>query len=121
VFLIRVTSLPQLILIGIYERYLAAGRKLRQTSKDAAQSLFNSLPRHIKNMPLVEALVGSSSNDLFDAIFDVEFDDNDYELFGDSDADMDLPALRSLYSRESLKPNIATSPLAKKTVMERAL
>ena len=57
-------------------------------------------------MPLVEALVGSASNDLFDAIFDVEIDDDDYELFGDSDADMDLPALRSLHSQESLKPNV---------------
>jgi len=106
VFLIRVTSLPQLIIIGIYERHLATGRKFRETGKEAAQSLFNSLPRQIKSMPLVEALVGSSSNDLFDAIFEVEIDDDDYELFGDSDADMDLPALRSLHSKENLKSNI---------------
>lgn len=106
VFLIRVTSLPQLIVIGIYERYLATGRKFRETGKEAVQTLFNSLPRHIKSMPLVEALVGSSSNDLFDAIFDVEVDDDDYELFGDSDADMDMPALRSLHSKENLKSNI---------------
>jgi hypothetical protein len=104
VFLIRVTSLPQLIIIGIYERHFTAGRRFRVTSKEAAQSLFNSLPRHIKNMPLVEALVGSASNDLFDAIFDVEIDDNDYGLFGDSDADMDVAALRSYHSRESPKP-----------------
>lgn len=104
VFLIRLTSLPQLIIIGVYERHFAAGKKLRETSKDAAQSLFNSLPRHIKNMPLVEALVGSASNDLLDAIFDVELDDNDYEIFDDSDVDMDAPALRSRHSRENMLP-----------------
>jgi hypothetical protein len=104
VFLIKATSLPQLVVIGVYERHLAAGRKLRETSKDAAQSLFNSLPRQIKNMPLIEALVGSASNDLFSAIFDVEINESDYELF--SDSDMDEPALRSLHSRESLKHNI---------------
>jgi len=55
-------------------------------------------------MPLVEALVGSASTDLFDAIFDVEIDDNDYELFDDRDSDigMDTPALRSRHSRENV-------------------
>ena len=101
VFLIKITSLPQLVVIGTYERYLASGRKLRETSKDAAQSLFNSLPRHIKNMPLIEALVGSASNDLFDAIFDVEVNDDDYQLFDESD--LDFPALRSLNSRENVR------------------
>ncbi|KAJ3516556.1 hypothetical protein NLJ89_g1051 [Agrocybe chaxingu] len=102
VFLIRITSLPQLIIIGMYERYLASGQSFRETGVDAAQSLFNSLPRHIKNMPLVEALVGSSSNDLFDAIFDVEVDDSDFDIF-DSDAEADVPALRSLHSRENMQ------------------
>ncbi|CAA7265534.1 unnamed protein product [Cyclocybe aegerita] len=102
VFLIRVTSLPQLIIIGMYERYLASGQSFRETGVDAAQSLFNSLPRHIKNMPLVEALVGSSSNDLFDAIFDVEVNDGDFDIF-DSDAEADVPALRSLHSRENMR------------------
>ena len=101
VFLIKITSLPQLVVIGTYERYLASGRKLRETSKDAAQSLFNSLPRHIKNMPLIEALVGSVSNDLFDVIFDVEVNDDDYQLFDESD--LDAPALRSLHSRENIR------------------
>lgn len=57
-------------------------------------------------MPLVEALVGSASNDLFEAIFDVQVNENDYDLFDDSDADMDSPALHSLHSRESLEPYV---------------
>ncbi|KAF8199535.1 receptor-activated Ca2+-permeable cation channel [Pholiota molesta] len=108
-FLIKLTSLPHLIIIGLYERYWMSGRKLRESSKDAAQSLFNSLPRHIKNMPLMEALVGSASNDLYDAIFEVEIDDEDYDIFDDSDAEHDSPHLYSQHSHENLR-NGARSP-----------
>lgn len=103
VFLIKVTSLPQLVVISLYERHLTSGSKLRETGKDAAQTLFNSLPRHIKNMPLVEALMGSSSNDLFDAIFDVEVGQDDYELFDESDGEGLGGALRSMNSRENVR------------------
>lgn len=103
VFLIKLTSLPQLIVIGAYERYWASGQKLRVSSKDAAQSLFNSLPRHIKNMPLIEALVGSSATDLYDAIFDVELDEDEYNIFNDSDAEYDAPQLWSMHSRENVR------------------
>lgn len=102
VFLIKVTSLPQLIAITIYERHLASGQKLRQTSRDAAQSFFQSLPRHIKNMPLVEALVGPSNNDLYDAIFDMDVDDDEIDIFAEFDDGNETPILRSLHSRENL-------------------
>jgi hypothetical protein len=84
VFLIKITSLPQLILISLYERRLASSKKPR-ISKDTTQSFFNSLSmaRHIKNMPLMEALTGSPTNDLFEAIFNVELDETDYGLFFD--------------------------------------
>jgi hypothetical protein len=53
-------------------------------------------------MPLVEALVGSSTNDLYDAIFDMElaseFDPFDHE----DDEDRDVPVLRSYHSRENI-------------------
>lgn len=107
VFLIRLTSLPILIVIGIYERHFASGQSLRESGKGAAQSLFNSLPRHIKNMPLVEALVGSSTNDLYEAIFDVEVS-QDMDLFHGSEDD--LPALRSLRSRDTLRPDSSPTP-----------
>ena len=102
VFLIKVTSLPQLVIIALYERHWAAGSSLRESSKDAAQSLFNSLPSHIKHMPLIEALVGSTSNDVFDAIFDVDVDEHDYDIFDDSDDEQNFPHLRSLHSRENM-------------------
>ena len=73
VFLIRLTSLPILVVIRTYECYLADGRFLRETRKDTAHSFLNKLPRRIKTSPFVEALVGSTASDLYDAIFDVEY------------------------------------------------
>ncbi|THU86429.1 hypothetical protein K435DRAFT_829719 [Dendrothele bispora CBS 962.96] len=80
VLLIRLTSFPILVAIAIYERYLASGQRLRESGKGAAHTFFHSLPRHIKHMPIVEALVGSTSADLYGAIFDLEID-HDFELF----------------------------------------
>ncbi|KAJ7158913.1 receptor-activated Ca2+-permeable cation channel [Mycena filopes] len=100
VFLIKLTSFPILIIIGVYERYFAAGQSLRESSKGAAHNLFNSLPRQIKNMPLVEALVGSASSDLHEAIF--EIDATGPALFTDSDDEEDFPRLRSVASRDTI-------------------
>jgi len=69
-----------LVVIAIYERYLASGQRLRESGKGAAHAFFYSLPRHIKHMPLVEALVGSTSADLYEAIFDLDID-HDLDLF----------------------------------------
>ncbi|KAK2463448.1 hypothetical protein APHAL10511_004534 [Amanita phalloides] len=80
VFLIRLTSLPILVILRTYECYLADGRIMRETGRDAAHSLFNKLPRRLKSMPLVEALVGSTASDLYDAIFDANTTE-DPELF----------------------------------------
>ncbi|KAG6879686.1 hypothetical protein C0992_012984 [Termitomyces sp. T32_za158] len=107
VFLIKTTSLPILILIGIYERYFAVGMRFAATGRDAAQSFFNSLPRHIKHMPLVEALVGSSSNDIYDAIFDVEVSSDMDPFEGEED---EMPMLRSFYSRDTLNVVAPNSP-----------
>ncbi|KAG6849727.1 hypothetical protein H0H93_005930 [Arthromyces matolae] len=100
VFLIKLTSLPFLVAIGIYERYFAVGMRFAATGKEAANSFFHSLPRHIKHMPLVEALVGSSTNDIYDAIF--ELDMSELDPFDDHDTDDELPMLRSFHSRENL-------------------
>ncbi len=72
-------------------------------------------------MPLVEALVGSASNDMFDAIFDVEIDDNDYELFDDSDVDMDALALRSRHSRENVNAGSTYTPTKDKSTDKKRL
>ncbi|TDL25527.1 receptor-activated Ca2+-permeable cation channel [Rickenella mellea] len=116
VFLIKLTSFPILIIIGIYERYFAAGQKLRESGKDAANSMYRSLPRNLKNMPLVEALMGASSHDLYDVIFDVELAPGaDISLFGYSEDEHEheeheeeegnhylrRPPLRNITSRES--------------------
>ena len=71
------------------------------------------MARHIKNMPLMEALTGSSTNDLFQAIFDVEFDEADYGLFLDqSDGEADL-TLSPFQSRENFRDSRRLSPAPK--------
>jgi len=61
-------------------------------------------------MPLIEALVGSTSNDVFGAIFDVDVDEHDYDIFDDSDGEQDVPHLRSLHSTENMRGRESRSP-----------
>ncbi|KAJ7104262.1 receptor-activated Ca2+-permeable cation channel [Mycena belliarum] len=100
VLLIKITTLPILVVIGAYERYFADGQSLRESSRDAAHTIFNSLPRQIKNMPLLEALVGSTSSNLYEAIFDVDLGPG-ADLFNESD-DEDFPQLRSVASHDTM-------------------
>ncbi|TFK75139.1 receptor-activated Ca2+-permeable cation channel [Pluteus cervinus] len=95
VFLIRLTSFPILIVITIYERYLAQGQGPRETGKSAAQKF--RLPRRLKSVPLVEALVGSATNDFYHAIFEAQ-GDNDLGLSQEDSEEegkvLDSPTLR---------------------------
>ncbi|KAJ3742240.1 hypothetical protein DFH05DRAFT_1402192 [Lentinula detonsa] len=116
VLLIKLTSFPILLVIGIYERYLAHGRALRESGRGAAHSIFNSLPRQIKNIPIIEALVGSTSADIYEAIFEVEAD-NENGLFTDSE-DENIPALRSFVNESN--PASPTSALARKRLTSLA-
>jgi hypothetical protein len=118
VFLIRLTSFPILILISVYERYWASGQILREHSRGFSQSIFNSLPRHIKNMPIVEALVGSTAADLYEAIFDVELSHDDEALFSDDDDIENFHPLRSYHSRENLANNGRRTPQSKTPRMQ---
>ncbi|KAI5119644.1 hypothetical protein M0805_009005 [Coniferiporia weirii] len=110
VFLIRLTSFPILIVIGLYERYFAPGQELRMSGKETAHHLYNSLPRNLKKMPLVEALVGSNAHTLYDAIFDIELsDEQEHGLFdGFDDFDDERPELRSLTSHENMRKGTRT-------------
>ena len=91
-------SLPTLVAIGLYERGLSAGQPMRE-SREATGSFYNS----IRNMPLLEAIVGTGSNSLYDAIFDVDAMPEE-ELFGDLEED-ERPALRSVASSTRLRGN----------------
>ncbi|PSS03513.1 hypothetical protein PHLCEN_2v3981 [Hermanssonia centrifuga] len=96
-------SFPTLIVIGTYERYLAQGQRLRQSGSDAAHSFYNSFSRRVKYVPFLERLVGTSTTDLYDAIFDVDAS-HGLELFGDSDDEAERTAWRAQISQESLRP-----------------
>ncbi|KAF8529803.1 hypothetical protein JB92DRAFT_2859750 [Gautieria morchelliformis] len=89
VLLIRITSFPILIIISVYERYIASGSIFWRMPVNTAHSFFNSLPR----------LVGSRTTDLHKVIFDVEVPPMD--LFDEAEEE-ETRALRSFRSRESL-------------------
>lgn len=74
---------------------------MRVRGKGAAKSVYNSLPRNFKTMPLVDALMhmGSASHDLLDVVFDVAISP-DRELFAGEDLDNDHAAIRSYASRD---------------------
>jgi len=80
-------SFPVLIAISIYERYLAPGRKFIERSKDRTAALFHRLPRKIKTVPLIEALIGTNGSDLLEAIFDVDVDEAHLEPLFDPGED----------------------------------
>lgn len=82
--------------IGLYERGFSAGR-LARGSREATNTIYNS----IRNMPLLEAIVGTGSEDLYDAIFDVETAPEE-DLFGDLEED-EQPALRSVASSSRMR------------------
>ncbi|KAI0951035.1 hypothetical protein AcW1_008184 [Taiwanofungus camphoratus] len=108
VFLIKLTSFPTLVIIGIYERYLAQGQKWRESRSDAAHHLYTRLTRKMKNIPVLD-LLGSTSTDIYDAIFDVEASNED-DLFEDSDDEASAPALLSFPSHDSLRPPSISYP-----------
>lgn len=105
-------SFPQLIVIAIYERFLARGQKWREASSGRAHDIYASLSRSVKHMPILD-LLSSSSMDIHEAIFDVDIEGaDDLDLFGDSDAELDfptmppafsLPVIRTARSHESLR------------------
>ncbi|KAG8679191.1 hypothetical protein FRC08_017141, partial [Ceratobasidium sp. 394] len=53
----------------MYERFFAPGSKYITTSKGTSSSIFDSLPRHFK---FVENFVGSSKDDVMEAIFEID-------------------------------------------------
>jgi hypothetical protein len=68
-------------------------------SREVTNSIYNS----IRNMPLLDAIVGTSSNDLYDAIFDADTMPEE-DLFVDLEED-ERPALRSVASSTRLFGN----------------
>jgi hypothetical protein len=69
---------------------------MKEFKKHTKHTFYQSLPRHLKNMPLVEYLVGSKSTDLYDVIFEVE-GSRDFNLFHDSEnVDAGVPSLAVL-------------------------
>ncbi|KAH9177399.1 hypothetical protein EDB89DRAFT_2112315 [Lactarius sanguifluus] len=110
VFLIRLTSFPILVTISLYERYLLTHFSIHESAQLMAQSIYNTLPRHVRSLPFFEAFMGTDMHDLYGAIFDVESDltEEDGELF--ADREQDRVGLHSWTSRESGGADTRTPP-----------
>ena len=85
-------------MIGLYERGFSAGQPSRG-NREATSTFYNS----VRNMPLLEAIVGTNSSDLYDAIFDVDAMPEE-DLFSNLEED-ERPALRSVASSTRLRGN----------------
>ncbi|KAI6103885.1 hypothetical protein EDD16DRAFT_1715085 [Pisolithus croceorrhizus] len=77
VFLIRLTSFPILVVIALYERWLVSPEVVKH-------SLYRDVPRHIRNIPVVEYLFGSRAADLYGVIFQAE-DSRDFNIFDEAE------------------------------------
>jgi hypothetical protein len=84
------------VVIGLYERGFSAGQPMGGSLR-VTNSFYNS----IRNMPLLDAIVGTGSDDLYDAIFDVDTMPEE-DLFGDLEED-ERPALRSVASSSMVR------------------
>ncbi|EPT01375.1 hypothetical protein FOMPIDRAFT_133127 [Fomitopsis schrenkii] len=108
VFLIKLTSFPFLIIIGIYERYLAQSQIWRDSTE---QSFYSRLTRNMKKLPLFD-LLGTGSADIYEAIFDVEVS-QEADLFADSDDEQQrthIIAPASETSRHRRRTSLPRSP-----------
>ncbi|KAI0312291.1 hypothetical protein OF83DRAFT_1166026 [Amylostereum chailletii] len=103
VFLIRLTSFPILITIHIYERFMLTHASLWGSTQTTAQTLYHSLPRALKALPLLDSLMRPNSSSVYEALFEVETeladDADDADPFG-SDGEDDHVGLHSWTSRE---------------------
>lgn len=79
--------------------------RFREASEQSARSFYNSLPRQIKNLPVLDALMGSDTADLYEAIFELDLDpEADYALFDEHENPFyERPALRSIASAENVR------------------
>jgi hypothetical protein len=58
--------------IGVYERHFAPGRRFVEKSKDKIAEIYYTLPRQLRSVPLLEALMGNNGANLMEAIFQVD-------------------------------------------------
>lgn len=95
----RLTSFPILLLIHFYERFTIAEHRFPSTT---AHSLYTTIPRRLRSIPFLEAIVGTESTDLYDAIFDLDVEPAS-SLFREP---AQTQRLRSAGSRESMRSSV---------------
>ncbi|KAI5981944.1 hypothetical protein EDD15DRAFT_2329796 [Pisolithus albus] len=105
VFLIRLTSFPVLVVIALYERWLVAPGFVKH-------SLYRDVPRHVRNIPVVEYLFGSRAADLYGVIFQAE-DSRDFNIFdeaGDREESLLSPMVPSTSCQLGSSDHVENTP-----------
>jgi len=94
--------------IGVYERHFAPGRRFVEKSKDKIAEIYHSLPRQLRSVPLLEALMGNNGANLMEAIFQVDLPPDEVgNLFPDETKSLNLS--RRTSDRNLEVPNSPTS------------
>lgn len=105
VFLIRLTSFPVLVVIALYERWLIAPELVKHY-------LYRDVPRHVRNIPVVEYLFGSRAADLYGVIFQAE-DSRDFNIFdeaGDGEESLLSPMVPSTSCQLGSSDHVENTP-----------
>lgn len=87
-------------MIGVYERHFAPGRRFVEKSKDKIAEIYHTLPRQLRSVPLLEALMGNNGANLMEAIFDVDLPPDEIGYLFPEEANS--PALSRRTSRMSV-------------------
>ena len=112
-------------MIGVYERHFAPGRGFVERSKDKIAEIYHTLPRQLRSVPLLEALMGNNGANLMGAIFQVDLSPDDVgNIFPEESRSHDLSRRTSRMSVAGadayLVPQSPTSVTTRKTAKGRS-
>ncbi|KXN87398.1 hypothetical protein AN958_08829 [Leucoagaricus sp. SymC.cos] len=103
VFVIRITNLPILLLVSLYERQAkkAGTTSFYDTLASAAEKVYDTLPRTLKRMSIFEGLAGPGSD--IDTIFEIneQFDSALDTTVSDEHPDIRLNTIPTAHRRSS--------------------
>jgi hypothetical protein len=93
--------------IRVYERHFAPGRGFVEKSKDKIAEIYHTLPRQLRSVPLLEALMGNNGANLMEAIFEVDLSPDDVgNLFPEESKTPDLSRGTSRISMAGADANL---------------
>jgi hypothetical protein len=93
--------------IGVYERHFAPGRQFVEKSKDKIAQFYHTLPRQLRSVPLLEALMRNNGTNLMGAIFEIDLPSDEMgNLFPEETNSFDLSRRTSRMSVTAADRNL---------------